>query len=62
MNGDWLARDQIGDANDRRKNFHQAGEQGLSTDEICDAALEAAALGSTITFTSSIILLACRFC
>jgi hypothetical protein len=32
------------------------------TDEVVDAALEAAALGQTITFTSWIILFACRFC
>jgi hypothetical protein len=60
MNGDQLTRDQTDSANDHRRDFDRASR--VFADKISDAALEAAVLGSTITFTSSIVLLACRFC
>jgi hypothetical protein len=62
MNDEWLTRDQTDAVNDRRNDFDRIGAESIFADEVADAALEAAALGPPITFTSSIILLACRFC
>jgi hypothetical protein len=62
MNGDRLIPDQIDAANDCHSDFDRGIAASIFADEVCDTALEAAALGPTITFTSSIILLACRFC
>ena len=62
MKSGGLTREQTDAANDRRGDFDRPGGASIFADEVCDTALEAAALGATITFTSSPILLACRFC
>ena len=62
MNGDRLTRGQTDAANDRHNDSDRGVAASIFADEVSDTALGAAALGQTITFTSSIILLACRFC